>query len=156
MWSISGVSISDRLPTTSSSNCRRVEACSSETLNARAADASLALAAYVFQQGLLTDRAAGDIGWAKVALQELHGDAALRALGAAGAQVRTGIRVTGVVRASFELLHLSQLWNTSYGLTLLAKTAVLLVALAAGWFVRKRIRVRLEILLAGPVHHIVG
>ena len=50
--------------------------------------------------------------------------------------------VTGVVRASFELLHLSQLWSTSYGVALLVKTAVLLVALAAGWLLRARIRVR--------------
>jgi len=59
---------------------------------------------------------------------------------AAGGVVVLG--VTGVVRASFELLHLSQLWNTSYGITLLVKTAILLVALAAGWFVRSRLRVR--------------
>ncbi|MDP9262629.1 MAG: copper resistance protein CopC/CopD [Actinomycetota bacterium] len=59
---------------------------------------------------------------------------------AAGGVVVLG--VTGVVRASFELLHLSQLWNTSYGITLLVKTAILLVALAAGWFVRTRLRVR--------------
>jgi copper transport protein len=59
---------------------------------------------------------------------------------AAGGVVVLG--VTGVVRASFELLHLSQLWNTSYGITLLVKTATLLVALAAGWFVRTRLRVR--------------
>jgi copper transport protein len=59
---------------------------------------------------------------------------------AAGGVVVLG--VTGVVRASFELLHLSQLWNTSYGITLLVKTAILLAALAAGWFVRMRLRVR--------------
>jgi copper transport protein len=59
---------------------------------------------------------------------------------AAGGVVVLG--VTGVVRASFELLHLSQLWNTSYGITLLVKTSILLVALAAGWFVRTRLRVR--------------
>lgn len=52
------------------------------------------------------------------------------------------LAATGVVRSSFELLHLSQLWNTSYGITLLVKTAILLVALAAGWFLRARIRVR--------------
>ncbi|MDX6440273.1 MAG: copper transport protein [Gaiellaceae bacterium] len=52
---------------------------------------------------------------------------------------------TGVVRASFELLHLSQLWNTSYGVTLMVKTAILIVALAAGWFARARIRVRASI-----------
>jgi copper transport protein len=59
---------------------------------------------------------------------------------AAGGVVVLG--VTGVVRASFELLHPSQLWNTSYGVTLLVKTAILLVALGAGWFVRTRLRVR--------------
>jgi copper transport protein len=63
-------------------------------------------------------------------------------LAAAGVVV---LGVTGVVRASFELLHLSQLWSTSYGLTLLAKTSVLLAALAAGWFVRSRIRVRASV-----------
>jgi hypothetical protein len=52
------------------------------------------------------------------------------------------LAVTGVVRASFELLHLSQLWNTSYGITLLVKTAILLVALAAGWLLRARIHLR--------------
>jgi copper transport protein len=64
------------------------------------------------------------------------------ALAAAGVVV---LGVTGVVRASFELLHLSQLWSTSYGLTLLAKTAVLVAALAAGWFVRSRIRLRASV-----------
>ena len=55
------------------------------------------------------------------------------------------LAVTGVVRASFELLHLSQLWNTSYGLTLLVKTAILLAAVAAGWFLRAHIRVRASV-----------
>lgn len=55
------------------------------------------------------------------------------------------LAVTGVVRASFELLHLSQLWNTSYGITLLVKTAILLVTLAAGWFLRARIRTRASV-----------
>ena len=53
--------------------------------------------------------------------------------------------VTGVVRASFELLHLSQLWNTSYGIALLVKTAILLAALGAGWLLRTRIRVRASV-----------
>jgi squalene-associated FAD-dependent desaturase len=70
------------------------------TLNARAHDASLALAAYVFQQGLLTDRAAADIGWSRVPLQHLHGDAAERALSAAGANVRLGVRATGLTRVA--------------------------------------------------------
>jgi squalene-associated FAD-dependent desaturase len=68
------------------------------TLNARAADASLALAAYVFQQGLLTDRSAGDIGWSRVPLQQLHGDAAERALEKAGATVATGTKVCALAR----------------------------------------------------------
>ena len=63
------------------------------TLNARAADASLALAAMVFQVGLLTDAAAADIGWAMVPLQRLHGDAAAARLAEAGVRVRTGAKV---------------------------------------------------------------
>ncbi|MGD9990913.1 hydroxysqualene dehydroxylase HpnE [Pseudonocardia sp.] len=63
------------------------------TLNARAADASLALAATVFQLGLLTDTAAGDLGWARVPLGRLHDDAARRALEAAGVDVRTSAKV---------------------------------------------------------------
>jgi hydroxysqualene dehydroxylase len=66
------------------------------TLNARAADASLALAATVFQLGLLTDAAAADIGWSNVALQQLHGEAALRALNAAGVEVAVRSRVEAV------------------------------------------------------------
>jgi squalene-associated FAD-dependent desaturase len=65
-------------------------------LNSPAADASLALAATVFRIGLLTSAGAADIGWSRVPLQELHGEAAERALTAAGAQVRTGVRVTGL------------------------------------------------------------
>ncbi|MEU2350942.1 hydroxysqualene dehydroxylase HpnE [Modestobacter sp. NPDC049651] len=68
------------------------------TLNARAEDASLALAATVFQDGLLTDPAAADIGWALAPLGALHGTAGERALSAAGAQVRTGAKVTGLDR----------------------------------------------------------
>jgi putative copper export protein len=49
---------------------------------------------------------------------------------------------TGVVRASFELLHPSQLWDTSYGQALLVKTGILFVALAAGWLLRSRLRRR--------------
>ncbi len=55
------------------------------------------------------------------------------------------LAVTGVVRASFELLHLSQLWSTSYGVTLLVKTAILAAALAAGWLMRARIRMRASV-----------
>ncbi|MFI5610804.1 hydroxysqualene dehydroxylase HpnE [Amycolatopsis sp. NPDC051903] len=66
------------------------------TLNATADEASLALAATVFQEGLLTDPAAADIGWSLVPLRQLHGDAALDALTAAGADVRTGTKVRSI------------------------------------------------------------
>ena len=59
------------------------------TVNVTAADASLKLAAKVFVTGLLTESDAADIGWAKVPLGRLHGDAARRALEATGAEVRT-------------------------------------------------------------------
>jgi squalene-associated FAD-dependent desaturase len=64
------------------------------TLNARADDASLAQAAMVFQVGLLTEADAADIGWARVPLQRLHGDAATTALERAGVTVHTGAKVS--------------------------------------------------------------
>jgi squalene-associated FAD-dependent desaturase len=64
------------------------------TLNATADQASLALAATVFQLGLFDRADAADIGWSTVPLQELHGDAGLRALTEAGVEVRTGSKVT--------------------------------------------------------------
>jgi len=66
------------------------------TLNVTAAHASLASAAMVFQVGLLTETDAADIGWSRVPLRELHGDAALRALAAAGVTVHTGTKVEAV------------------------------------------------------------
>ncbi|TCC63316.1 FAD-dependent oxidoreductase [Kribbella pittospori] len=63
------------------------------TLNARADDASLAVAATVFQVGLLEQSDAADIGWPLIPLQQLHGDAAARALAAAGVDVRLHARV---------------------------------------------------------------
>jgi hydroxysqualene dehydroxylase len=66
------------------------------TVNLPATEASLALAAMVFQTGLLTDAAAADIGWASVPLGDLHGDAGLRALQRAGVEVLTGAPVTGI------------------------------------------------------------
>ena len=66
------------------------------TLNARADTASLALAATVFQTGLLTKASAADIGWSLVPLEELHGTAAQRALAAAGVEVHTSAKVTAV------------------------------------------------------------
>ena len=57
------------------------------TLNARADDVSLALAATVFQIGLLRESSNGDIGWSMVPLQQLHGDAAADALAKSGARI---------------------------------------------------------------------
>jgi squalene-associated FAD-dependent desaturase len=66
------------------------------TVNLRAADASLAMAAKVFQTGLLTDKSAADMGWSKVPLGRAHGDRATAALAKSGVQVRTGTRVLGI------------------------------------------------------------
>ena len=57
------------------------------TLNVRAEEASLALGAFVFQEGLLRDAASGDIGLHRAPLQEILGDPAARALAAAGVTV---------------------------------------------------------------------
>lgn len=66
------------------------------TINAGADDSSLAMAATVFQLGMLQDRAAADIGWSTVPLQQLHGDAALAALTAAGVSLQLRAKVTGI------------------------------------------------------------
>jgi squalene-associated FAD-dependent desaturase len=63
------------------------------TVNLPSSEASLALAAKVFQTGLLDSADAGDIGYAAVPLQQLHGDAGERALGEAGASLRVRSRV---------------------------------------------------------------
>jgi squalene-associated FAD-dependent desaturase len=63
------------------------------TLNARADESSLTMAAMVFQVGLLTDPGAADIGWSAVPLQRLHGDAALATLTAAGVAVHTNTKI---------------------------------------------------------------
>ncbi|WP_321167675.1 hydroxysqualene dehydroxylase HpnE [Baekduia soli] len=69
------------------------------TLNLEPDDASLAQAAYVFQRALLQDAGAGDIGWSRVPLSDLHDGPARRALAAAGVDVRLRARVDGVARA---------------------------------------------------------
>ena len=66
------------------------------TVNLPAAEASLTLAATVFQIGLLTDAAAGDIGWSRVPLAHLHAEPAAAALERAGADVRTSAPVESV------------------------------------------------------------
>jgi len=57
------------------------------TLNLRAAEASLALGAFVFQEGLLSDAAAGDVGLHVAPLQQIIGDPASAALARAGVEV---------------------------------------------------------------------
>jgi squalene-associated FAD-dependent desaturase len=61
------------------------------TVNLPASEASLAMAAKVFQTGLLRDARAGDIGWSRVPLGQLHGDRAAVALDRAGVDVRLGV-----------------------------------------------------------------
>ena len=67
------------------------------TLNVRAAEASLSLAAMVFQVGLLSDAGAGDIGYSAVPLSHLHGDPAQRALRSTGVEIRLRSRVERIV-----------------------------------------------------------
>lgn len=75
------------------------------TLNVRAAEASLALSAFVFQTGLLGSSSAGDVGFHVATLQRILGDPALRALRAAGVEVRLGWRAQSLsgAGAGFEL-----------------------------------------------------
>jgi squalene-associated FAD-dependent desaturase len=67
------------------------------TLNLDPADASLAQAAQVFQVGLLRDRAAGDIGYARAPLSEIHDVAARRTLIRRGVEVRLRHGATTIV-----------------------------------------------------------
>jgi hydroxysqualene dehydroxylase len=57
------------------------------TLNLPAAEASLALGAFVFQEGLLSSAGAGDIGLHRAPLQQIIGDPAAVALAQAGVTV---------------------------------------------------------------------
>jgi squalene-associated FAD-dependent desaturase len=68
------------------------------TLNVPAADASLALAAFVFRTGLLASADAGDIGFHDGTLSRIVGEPALSALTAAGVEVRLGWRVESLER----------------------------------------------------------
>ena len=58
------------------------------TINLHAAEASLALAAVVFQEGLLDRADSGDVGWSLVPLASLHGSQAAKALTDASAAGR--------------------------------------------------------------------
>ncbi len=62
------------------------------TLNVRADEASLALAAFVFQTGLLSSADAGDIGFHVGTLADVIGDPAETALAEAGVEFRLGWR----------------------------------------------------------------
>ena len=66
------------------------------TVNLRASEASLAMAAKVFKTGLLSDPGGADIGWSRVPLGRLHGERGAAALERAGVAVSTGTRVAGV------------------------------------------------------------
>ncbi|WP_329037388.1 hydroxysqualene dehydroxylase HpnE [Streptomyces sp. NBC_01725] len=68
------------------------------TLNVRAEQASMGLAAMVFKTGLLSERGAADIGWARVPLGELHDTLSRKALDAAGVRTELRTRVTAVTR----------------------------------------------------------
>ena len=121
-----------------------------------------ALAGHALDPGLARVNVAADVlhvaaasAWtgALIALVALPGASTRQATRLAlGAVLVLG--ATGVLRASFELTRAAQLWSTSYGRTLLVKTALLLVVLAAGWAVRARQRRRAAVelvLLAGLV-----
>jgi squalene-associated FAD-dependent desaturase len=70
------------------------------TLNLSAAQASLALGAFVFRTGLLSGVDAGDIGFHVGTLAETIGEPAERALAAAGVRFRLGWRAQAVRRAA--------------------------------------------------------
>ena len=70
------------------------------TLNLPAADASLALAAFVFQTGLLSGADAGDIGFHQATLTQTIGEPAERALREAGVDVRLGWRAERLERTA--------------------------------------------------------
>ncbi len=76
------------------------------TLNLPAAEASLALGAFVFQTGLLSRADAGDIGFHAATLSETLGRPAERALALAGVDVRLGWRAERLARTAtgFEVL----------------------------------------------------
>lgn len=69
------------------------------TLNATAPHASMGLAAMVFKTGLLTEPGAADIGWAHVALGELHDTLARKALDSAGVRVEARTKAERILRA---------------------------------------------------------
>jgi squalene-associated FAD-dependent desaturase len=70
------------------------------TLNLPAAQASLALAAFVFRTGLLSGVDAGDVGFHRATLGETIGEPAERALREAGVELRLGWRAERLVQTA--------------------------------------------------------
>jgi squalene-associated FAD-dependent desaturase len=70
------------------------------TLNLPASEASLALGAFVFKNGLLSGADAGDIGFHSATLSETIGEPALRELHRAGVRVRLGWRAERLSRTA--------------------------------------------------------
>lgn len=103
------------------------------TLNATAGQASLALAATVFQVGLLTKADAADIGWSLVPLGDLHGEPALDALRKAGVDVRLGTKVTSVAPDALPTDHVVLAVPPDVAERLLPADSV---ALEPGWAAR--------------------
>ena len=66
------------------------------TTNVRVGEGSAALATKVFRTGLLAEADAADLGWSRVPLSVLHGDAAERALHNNGAVIRRRARVGAI------------------------------------------------------------
>jgi hydroxysqualene dehydroxylase len=90
------------------------------TLNLPADEASLQLAAMVFQVGLLNSSAAGDVGYARVPLSQLHGEPAERALREAGVELRLRVRVRSVAPSAGGLTVESDAGPLEAGLVVLA------------------------------------
>jgi squalene-associated FAD-dependent desaturase len=70
------------------------------TLNLPAAQASLALGAFVFKNGLLSGADAGDIGFHSATLAETIGEPAARELGRTGVEVRLGWRAERLLQTA--------------------------------------------------------
>jgi squalene-associated FAD-dependent desaturase len=70
------------------------------TTNVHLDEASAALVTKVFRTGLLGEPGASAIGWARIPLGALHGDAAERALVAGGATIRRRAKVSAIDVAS--------------------------------------------------------
>ena len=66
------------------------------TVNLPAREASLALAAKVFKTGLLEETDAADVGYSRVPLRQLHGEAATKALAAAGVETHLRAKVGAI------------------------------------------------------------